>query len=183
MAKTEIIGVKIYHQIGCSFLKSDLNRSCSFLQLLSKNISLQELMDKAMSKRRKLAQVEKFKFVYNIERTDAPGVALDPNAMLSGVDSSEFFIVRQNSRRYSDHVQIEIDDCHSMSAVEASAYKEYVNLKLLTRLRTKLPVICAISEDKIEIIPHQAYGSSLQMWSAKIQSRLIKFEDVVACQV
>jgi hypothetical protein len=70
-----------------------------------------------------------------------------------------------------------------MSSVEASAYKEYINLKLLTRMRTRLPVILAISEDKIEIIPHQTYGSSIQMWSAKVQSRLVKFEDVVSCQL
>jgi hypothetical protein len=70
-----------------------------------------------------------------------------------------------------------------MSSVEASAYKEYINLKLLTRMRTRLPVILAISEDKIEIIPHQTYVSSIQMWSAKVQSRLVKFEDVVSCQL
>ena len=27
----------------------------------------------------------------------------------------------------------------------------------------------------------QAYGSSIQMWSAKLESRLIKLEEVVAC--
>lgn len=43
---------------------------------------MQEVMDKAMSKRQKLAQVERFKFMYNIERSDAPGVALDTTLLL-----------------------------------------------------------------------------------------------------
>jgi len=33
-------------------------------------------MDKSTAKRQKLAQAEKFKFVYNIERSDAPGINL-----------------------------------------------------------------------------------------------------------
>lgn len=55
---------------------------CEIFQLSSKNISMQEVMDKAMSKRQKLAQVERFKFMYNIERSDAPGVALDTTLLL-----------------------------------------------------------------------------------------------------
>ena len=113
-------------------------------------------MDKAMAKRRKLAQVEKFKFLYHIERSDAAGVALDPTSLLSGIDASDFYIVRQNSRRYSDHVQASADDDgQCMTLVEAGAYQEFCNLKLLTRLRTKIPVVCAVSEDKIEVMPNQ----------------------------
>ena len=113
-------------------------------------------MDKAMAKRRKLAQVEKFKFVYHIERSDAPGTALDPTSLLSGIDASDFYIVRQNSRRYSDHIQASADDDgQCMMSAEAGAYQEFSNLKLLTRLRTKVPVVCSVSEDKIEVMPNQ----------------------------
>jgi len=65
-------------------------------------------MDKAMAKRQKFSQAEKFKFVFNIERSDTPGVSLDPTTVLSGVDCTEFFIVRQNSQRYTENVQVKM---------------------------------------------------------------------------
>ena len=81
-------------------------------------------MNKAMAKRQKLSQVKQFTFVYNIERSDTPGVSLDPSTMLSAVDCNEFFIVRQNSQRYTEHVQVK------MLSHFLLTFKELLKIKL-----------------------------------------------------
>ena len=73
----------------------------------------------------------------------------------SGIDASEFYCVRQNSRRYSEYVQAEAEDDCGLTAVEAAAYQEFCNLKLLTRFKTKIPVVCSVSDEKIEVTPNQ----------------------------
>ncbi len=88
-----------------------------------------------MAKRQKLSQVEKFKFVYNIERSDTPGVTLDPTTMLSGVDCTKFFIVRQNSQRYTEHVQVKILNFNisNQCSIESEAFPVLFGLNFLTK--------------------------------------------------
>jgi hypothetical protein len=93
---------------------------------------------------------------------------LDLNLILSGLDITEFHVVRQNSRRHTDPSNVEEEDAcdatNVVSASDAGLYKEYHNLKLQLLLKSKVPVVCAIAEDKVEILPHQTYGSSFQVF-------------------
>lgn len=136
---------------------------------------------------------------------------MDPTNLLSSItDTSEFYIVRVNSRRFaenqkSDEAGHSLDDPGGhglLTSVEMSAYKEFPNMRLITRLRTRIPVTVAISEDKLEILPaihhslrghavggsvgggfSMAAASSLQhvINVGSHQSRVIQIESVVAC--
>jgi len=83
------------------------------------------------------------------------------------LETSEFHVVRQNSRRHTEKSNVEeedpCDDTNVVTASDAALYREYTNLKLHLLLKSKVPVVCAIAEDKLEILPHQTYGSSFQV--------------------
>ena len=132
----------------------------TLMELETLDIPLGEVMDKALSRRKKVT-AGSFQHNYNIEKKEAPNEPLDKESLLSGYETSEFYIVRENSKRKE-----EADDGggsddhrlrHQISVLEAPVYKEYHGIHIFGKVRTKVEVIIGISEDKLEIYPKHRY--------------------------
>jgi target of rapamycin complex 2 subunit MAPKAP1 len=123
----------------------------SMLEIETRDVSLKELMEKALSRRK--AGTGGFTYNYNIELKDAPGEPLDQDSLLSGYDVNEFYIVREHSKRKEDGESIDLRMKHQISVLEAPVYKEYHDILMYTKVRTKVEVMLGISEDKLEIYP------------------------------
>ena len=71
------------------------------LQLPSKDISAQALIEKVMS-RHKIRQKSGVNYTFLLEPKSQAGKPMDAQQSITSVDDSEFFIVRQNSRRCAE---------------------------------------------------------------------------------
>ena len=80
------------------------------------------------------------------------------------VDDAEFFIVRENSRRCAEFEPSDHSKYLEFYAMDATTYQEYRDVFWLTKIRSKMGVVLAISQDKFDIFPHQT--PSGRLWTA-----------------
>ena len=149
---------------------------------------------------------------FNLEAKAKPGIALDPSAPFFSFrgGSETFYIVRENSRRYSsqsDLIALEKGDETARSedlfatatsnlndSIHACAHKEFHGLKRLTaKLKIKSEVTMTISNEKVEIYPSKAQHSSVEcginnvseqsFLSHRPKSESYNLEDIVNCEV
>ena len=155
------------------------------LQLPSKDISAQALIDKVMS-RHKMRQKSGVIYTFLLEPKSQAGKAMDPNQSIHSVDDCEFFIVRQNSRRCAEFQPSDNTSNHlgGFYPIDATTYQEYRDIWLLTKIRSKLGISLAISQDRFDIFPHQTPSSRL--WAATHgipKEGSFSMENIVACEV
>ena len=80
------------------------------------------------------------------------------------MDDAEFFIVRENSRRCAEFEPSDHSKYLEFYAMDATTYQEYRDVFWLTKIRSKMGVVLAISQDKFDIFPHQT--PSGRLWTA-----------------
>ena len=149
---------------------------------------------------------------FNLETKAKPGVSLDPSAPFFSFrgGSEAFYIVRENSRRYSsnsDLISAEKGDETTRSedifaaatsnlndSIHACAHKEFQGLQRLTaKLRIKTEVTMTISNEKVEIYPSKSHNTSVEcginnvsdqtFLSHRPKSESYNLEDIVNCEV
>ena len=103
---------------------------------------------------------------------------------ISGYDTDEFYIVREHSKRKAE------DDSgpssvgklkNQISLLEANMYKEYQDVYIYSKVRTKIQVVLCVSEDKLEIYPKQIV-SSAKFWQRQ-KSFSYHMDGIVACDI
>ncbi len=153
------------------------------ISLASKDITAKSLIDRVMT-RRKVGNRVGIVFNFNLEPKSSPGKALDPSQSLNSVDDTEFFIVRENSRRCAEFEPSQTKVQPEFNALDAATYQEYRDVWLVTKIKSKLAVVLAISQDKVDIFPHQTPSSRL--WNAATIvpfNGSIEVEHVVGCDI
>ena len=145
---------------------------------------------------------------FNLEAKSKPGSSLDPSAPFFSFRGASdiFYIVRENSRRYSS--QSDLDKCDDVpgrsedvfpsattnlnDSIHACAHKEFNGLQRLTaKLRIKSEVTMTISNEKVEIYPSKSQNTSVECGNVSEQSFLAhrpksesyNLEDIVNCEV
>ena len=139
------------------------------------------VLDKASSSKQVSSKSKFYKsrvpLCFNLEAKNKPGVPLDPTAPFFGFRGSSdvFYIVRENSRRYSsqsDLVNLErggVDDSgggedaiatlNLNDSIRARTHKEFHGLQRLTaKLRIKSEVTMSISNEKVNIYPSKRHS-------------------------
>lgn len=149
---------------------------------------------------------------FNMEAKLNPGVSLDPIAPFYSFrgGSEVFYIVRENSRRYSsqsDLVNLGKGDETTKSedifatatsdlnnSIHACAHQEFHGLQRLTaKLRIKTEVTMTISNEKVEIYPSKGQNNSVHcginnvseqsFLSHRPKTESYNLEDIVNCEV
>ena len=154
------------------------------LQLPSKDISAQALIEKVMS-RHKIRQKSGVNYTFLLEPKSEAGKPMDPQQSITSVDDSEFFIVRQNSRRCAEF-QPSDNTSNNLGfyPIDATTYQGYRDIWLLTKIRSKMGISLAISQDRFDIFPHQT--PSGRLWAATHgipKEGSFSMENIVACEV
>lgn len=155
------------------------------LQLPSRDISAKGLIEKAMA-RHKFRQRSGVNYTYFLEPKSTPGKALEPSQTLHVVDDIEFFIVRENSRRCAEFEPSKDNQSKFLEfyAMDAATYQEYRDVWLITKIRSKMAVVLAISQEKFDIFPHQT--PSGRLWAAAHsipKEGSFNMETIVACEI
>ena len=149
---------------------------------------------------------------FYLEAKTKPGVPLDPSApffSFRGV-SEAFYIVRENSRRYSSNSDLlNLEQCNDTAegedvftkatstlndSIHACAHKEFHGLQRLTaKLKIKSEVTMTISNEKVEIYPSKTQSSSVEcginsvseqsFLSHRPKTESYNLEDIVNCEV
>lgn len=181
-----VLAVVLVNQLGdgCSIQESNAlcvtlhmpDGTFSQLEIQDKTITLGELTELGLE-RRKYLQKAKYKFNYHLEAPDEPGIALDPKHTLSSQDGTEFYIVRDNSKRVCD---LQSGGGAAPNFLEAHLYQSF-NVEIFTKVRTKVDIHLGISGDKVEIDPRQQ-SSSAKFWS-KQKAVSYTLDKVVSCDI
>jgi hypothetical protein len=159
------------------------------LQLPNRDITAKCLVDKVMSRHKQVIQTRSSGVTYsfNLEAKSIPDKPLEPTQTLHTVEDTEFFIVRENSRRCAefepetDHLGPKFLEFYAM---DATTYQEYRDVWFVTKIRSKLAVVLAISQDRFDIIPHQT--PSGRIWAATLNipnGGTFDMDSIVACEV
>jgi len=148
----------------------------SQIEVQRKDITMAELTEKGLERRKYLTNA-KYNFGYHLEAIDDPGVSLEPSLALHSHNGTEFYIVRNNSKRVAG-------PCEAPSAelcfLEAPLFQSF-NVDIFTKVRTKVEIHLGISGDKVEIDPRQQ-TSSAKFWS-KQKAVSYPMDVVVSCEI
>ena len=109
---------------------------------------------------------------------------MEATQSLHSVDDTEFFIVRENSRRCAEFEPSDHSKYLEFYAMDATTYQEYRDVWLLTKIRSKMGVVLAISQDRFDIFPHQT--PSGRLWTATHsipKEGSFDMETIVACEI
>jgi len=148
----------------------------SQIEVQRKDITMGELTEKGLERRKYLTNV-KYNFGYHLEAVDDPGVALEPSMALNSHSGTEFFIVRNNSKRASGPCETSSNE---LCFLEAPLFQSF-NVDIFTKVRTKVDIHLGISGDKVEIDPRQQ-TSSAKFWS-KQKAVSYPMDVVVSCEI
>lgn len=165
------------HEIPVACLTLHLpDGTFSQIEIEKKDITLGEVMERALEKRRRQFKTGRVQLSYHMEAVESPGVVLDPTTQLNTAGGTEFFIVRDNSKRVSGpRVKNE-----ELSFLEAPLFQSF-NVSIITKVRTKVDIHLGISGEKVEIDPVQQ-TSSARFWS-KQKAVNYEMDNVVSCEV
>jgi len=149
----------------------------SQIEIEKKDITLSEVMERALEKRRRQFKTGRVQLSYHMEAVESPGVVLDPSTQLNTAGGTEFFIVRDNSKRVSGP---RVKGIEELSFLEAPLFQSF-NVSIITKVRTKVDIHLGISGEKVEIDPVQQ-TSSARFWS-KQKAVNYEMDNVVSCEV
>ncbi len=161
----------------------------TIVRLASKDITAQGLIDKVLS-RHKVKEKPGVSYSFHLEGKSFPDKPLDPNLSLHTVDDTEFFIVRQNSRRCTEfEPSDQVNGSNKILCfyvMDASTYQEYRDMFLLVKIpmRSRIAVVLAISQDRFDVIPHQTPSAKIWAPSSNIPKEgTFDMEHIVACEI
>ncbi|XP_072176722.1 target of rapamycin complex 2 subunit MAPKAP1-like [Diadema setosum] len=145
-------------------------------------ITLRQILTKALRKRKGIIPTAGPHYL--LEKTSAPGVPLDLDLKLCEVDTMNFIMVREHSKR--DYVKTERMRPYSgdrePQLVLSSEYRSY-RVNMLHRLRPATEIQLGISGDKIEIDPvAQPRTTPAKFWG-KQKAVSIESDRLAACSV
>ena len=156
------------------------------LKLPSRDITAQAIIDKVFARHKiktKSGVVQNF----HLEAKSQFDKPMESMQSLHTVDDTEFFIIRENSRRCAEFKPSEQSSNFSeFNAMDASTYQEYRDVFLLTKIpiRTKMAVVLAISQDKFDIIPHQTPSGRLWQAAQSIPKEgSFNMDIIAACEI
>ena len=117
----------------------------TIVSLPSKDITSQALIDKVLA-RHKVKEKPGVTHSFYLEAKSQPGKPMETSQSLHTVDDTEFFIVRENSRRCAEFEPSEQAKFLEFYAMDAATYQEYRDVWVLTKIRSKMGVVLAISQ-------------------------------------
>jgi len=155
----------------------------TIINVNSRDITAKGLVDKVLA-RHKLRQRSGVDYNFYLEAKSTPGKPMDPLQSLHTVDDTEFFIVRENSRRCAEFEPSDHSKYLEFYAMDATTYQEYRDVFWLTKIRSKMGVVLAISQDKFDIFPHQTPSGRLWTATHSIPNEgSFEMESIVACDI
>jgi hypothetical protein len=128
---------------------------------------------------------------YRLEKPSLLGTAVDLEARLSTVSSTEFYLIRENS------VWPETSSAVCAAATEAAAadndlichhYRSY-DVNIVHKLRPSIPAQLGVSSDKLELNPSSGSTTTASRFSrhslifSKPKSVTLSMDDIAACHL
>lgn len=172
------------------------------VKLPSKDITAQALVDKALSRHKIKPKIDGICHNFFLEAKSQMDKPMDPNQSLHTVEDTEFFIVRENSRRCTEFEPGDSGSgqtgegtggassgaAHLLAfyAMDPSIYQEFRDVYHLTKIpiRSRMGVVLAISQDRFDILPHQT--PSGRIWTSKNsipKEGIFNMESIAACEI
>ncbi|GFN77552.1 target of rapamycin complex 2 subunit mapkap1 [Plakobranchus ocellatus] len=133
------------------------NRGFNKFQVDSMTITMRELMDKVIKKRKmKIRQG----LNYTLEKAgkSEAGKPIDLDSMLGSMNCLDFYLIRENSSRGDIESNVE-EDQKMAESLMSHQYKSF-HVSMVHKLRTNTEVQLGISGDKIEIDPMSVKGTA-----------------------
>ncbi|KAH9489128.1 Target of rapamycin complex 2 subunit mapkap1 [Bulinus truncatus] len=133
------------------------NRGFNKFQVDSMTVTMRELMDKVIKKRKMRIRPG---LNYTLEKAgkSEAGKPVDLEAMLGSMNCLEFYLVRENSSRGDVESNGE-EDQKMAESLMSHQYKSFI-VSMVHKLRTNTEVQLGISGDKIEIDPVSGKGTA-----------------------
>ncbi|CAL1529769.1 unnamed protein product [Lymnaea stagnalis] len=133
------------------------NRGFNKFQVDSMTVTMRELMDKVIKKRKIKLRPG---LNYTLEKTGKSeiGKPVDLDAMLGSMNCLEFYLIRENSSRGDAESNGE-EDQKMAESLMSHQYKSFI-VSMVHKLRTNTEVQLGISGDKIEIDPVSVKGTA-----------------------
>ena len=100
-------------------------------QVEKRDITVGEIMEKALDRRRDQFRSDRVQLSYHMEAREEPGVSLDPTVLLNKAGGTEFYIVRDNSKRVSGPRVKKPED---LSFLDAPLFQAF-NIAIFTKVR------------------------------------------------
>jgi len=159
-----VVKVNIPHQGGFSLIPVD-----------STDVAMKEVLESTLRRRGGILKAKGLE--YQLEKENEPGVSIDLEASLGTMGTSEFCLVRANSRRVKD--TLESWQPEAMLVMEAPRYQSY-RVTLIGKLLNKTDIHLGISGEKIEIDPVQKGG--VKFWTQPQKAVTHDIETIAACE-
>lgn len=154
------------------------------VKLPSKDITAQDLMDRVLSRHKIKEKPDGVVHTFYLEAKSYPEKPMEPLQSLHTVEDTEFFIVRQNSRRCTEFEPTDRTKLSGFYAMDATTYQEYRDIFFLTKIRSKMGVVLTISQDRFEVLPHQTPSGRLRAAAHSVPNEgSFSFEVIVACEI
>ena len=139
------------------------------------SISMGELLELGLQRRARILPRDRAGFSYHLETSQEVGT-IDPQSPLSSYPGSQFYIVRDNSKRVSTHR----DQANEKppNFLDAPLFQSF-DVQMITKVRTKVDIHLGISGEKVEIDPRQQPS-----WSVyKQKACTYDMDNIVSCEV
>ena len=144
------------------------------------SLTMADLLELGLQRRPRNLPRDRAGFNYHLETAEetAGGAAIDPQAPLSSFAGSEFFIVRDNSKRVSIHRDSAGTSERPLNFLDAPLFQSF-DVQMITKVRTKVDIHLGISGEKVEIDPRQQPS-----WSVyKQKACTYDMDNIVSCEV
>ena len=152
-----------------SFTEVEVNKS---------SITIGDLLEMGLQRRARNCPRDRVGFTYHLETAEDSGVTLDPASSLGGHMGSEFYIVRDNSKRVSAHRDTSLPEKPLSWMLDAPLFQSF-NVQIISKVRTKIDIHLGISGEKVEIDPQQQ-----PTWSVyKQKACTYDMDNIVSCEV
>ena len=139
------------------------------------SISMGELLELGLQRRARILPRDRAGFSYHLETAEEAGT-IDPQSPLSSYQSTQFFIVRDNSKRVSTHRDQASEK--PVNFLDAPLFQSF-DVQMISKVRTKVPIHLGISGEKVEIDPRQQPS-----WSVyKQKACTYDMDNIVSCEV
>ncbi|KAK3707513.1 hypothetical protein RRG08_016608 [Elysia crispata] len=133
------------------------NRGFNKFQVDSMTITMRELMDKVI-KKRKMKVRQGLNYTLEKAGKSEAGKPIDLDNMLGSMNCLDFYIIRENSSRGDIESNVE-EDQKMAESLMSHQYKSF-HVSMVHKLRTNTEVQLGISGDKIEIDPLAVKGTA-----------------------
>ena len=142
------------------------------------SLTMGDLLEMGLQRRPRNLPRDRVGFSYHLETAEETGTVIDPQTPLSTLVGSQFFIVRDNSKRVSIHRDSAGVTEKPLNFLDAPLFQSF-DVQMITKVRTKVDIHLGISGEKVEIDPRQQPS-----WSVYKQKAMTMLMDhIVSCEV